>query len=89
MAKKPTKPTKTSAEPLGLVGRAFQLVNGGAVERHGVVRGQLTEQHFLVQYGGNGQMQVVDIEEMTSPSWQFFESLEQMEEANEPVRTTS
>lgn len=78
MAKKPTK----AAEPLGLVGRAFEVVVNNQVERRGVVRGQLTEQHFLVQYRQEDwvtvkHMRIVDIAEMAQPSWLFFEDAAQ------------
>jgi hypothetical protein len=69
MAKKSA--VKTNHAPLGLVGRAFQVCDNNKVSHQGTVRGQLSERHFLVQYGA-AHMQIVDLEEMAKPSWQFF-----------------
>ena len=85
----PTKPTQSSAPAkLTLVGRCFHIFgDDGSVQNQGVVRGDLGEGRYLVQFfewmlGELSTMEIRHIGDMRggreAGCWQFYEDAEHM-----------
>jgi hypothetical protein len=75
--------------PLGLLGRYFHIFTEDkdtgtkTIQRQGVVRGELGNGYYLVQYfewtlGYDDVMEIQRIENMTPGRWQFYETNEDM-----------
>lgn len=85
-----TKAKSTAAKPqpetIGLVGRCFHIFKNGRIENQGVIRGDLGEGRYLIQFfdwiaGEPSTMEIRQISEMTpgrENSWQFYEDAEHM-----------
>lgn len=93
MAKRVTrtkKPSKKPKEPevLFLVGRYFVCCEGGEVKFQGLVRGQVDDENYLVQFLDEATMAIVPVRHMVTSDmsdlqhqlgWQFFEDEDQLE----------
>jgi hypothetical protein len=88
MGKSLAKDAKPNLAPLDLVGRGFHtFTDDGRVENQGVVRGDLGDGYYLVQYfewfvGAPNTMAIWNIRDMKpgrkAGCWQFYEDTEHM-----------
>jgi hypothetical protein len=80
--------TKRELKPMGLVGRCFHIFDAdGCIRHQGIVRGDLGDGRYLVQYfewliGEPGTLEIRYVTEMrpgrTEGAWQFYEDCEHM-----------